>query len=87
MKCPKCGGDSEVLSTRLLISTNSVTRRRHCLARGCGVRFTTHEAIRWADSAAASRSSGSSQLRVDGHASRVAGRSGTCDAPIAAVAR
>lgn len=37
MKC-KCGGETEVLSTR-----NKTVRRRQCLS--CGLRFTTREIL------------------------------------------
>jgi transcriptional regulator NrdR family protein len=44
MKCPKCGSDSEVISTRTLPG-NTVTRRRQCVRPRCRTRFTTHEAV------------------------------------------
>ena len=44
MKCPFCGGtDSKVLDSRNSEESNSIRRRRECLA--CNKRFTTFEAI------------------------------------------
>jgi transcriptional regulator NrdR family protein len=45
MKCPNCASDSEVLSTRTLPRSNTVTRRRRCLGEKCGFRFTTRECV------------------------------------------
>ena len=42
MRCPRCGGESEVLSTRRLAEGYELRRRRLCLGR-CRQRFTTHE--------------------------------------------
>jgi hypothetical protein len=42
MNCLKCGSDTKVLESRLNES-NSVRRRRMCLA--CGERFTTMETV------------------------------------------
>jgi transcriptional regulator NrdR family protein len=74
MKCPKCGSESEVLATRTSPRTNAVTRRRRCLATGCGAKFTTHETVRWVEGGVASRSLGSTQLPV-------AGSTRSCEAP------
>lgn len=44
MKCMFCGcSDSKVIDSRAVEETNSIRRRRECLA--CGKRFTTYENI------------------------------------------
>lgn len=44
MKCLFCGNeDTKVLDSRAVNETNSIRRRRECLA--CGKRFTTYETI------------------------------------------
>lgn len=44
MKCMFCGcSDSKVIDSRAVEETNSIRRRRECLA--CGKRFTTYETI------------------------------------------
>lgn len=41
MRCPKCGGDTNVIESRKPKDQNSVRRRRECVK--CGFRYTTHE--------------------------------------------
>lgn len=44
MKCPYCGNDeSKVYDSRSVEESNSIRRRRECLA--CGKRFTTFETV------------------------------------------
>jgi transcriptional regulator NrdR family protein len=48
MKCPRCGGHSEVLKNRGRDGGHAVQRRRQCLVMACKHRWTTieHEARR-----------------------------------------
>lgn len=43
MKCPFCKGNSRVVDSRSVGNAMAVRRRRLCLSRKCGKRFTTYE--------------------------------------------
>lgn len=47
MNCPTCGGATCVIDTRA--SKEEVRRRRKCLKKRCGHRFTTYERRGWID--------------------------------------
>ena len=44
MQCPYCDfEDTKVIDSRLSETKDAVRRRRECLSRACGKRFTTYE--------------------------------------------
>src|SRR3712207_9381264 len=44
MQCPYCDfEDTKVIDSRLSETKDAVRRRRECLSRSCGKRFTTYE--------------------------------------------
>ncbi len=47
MRCPTCGGDTEVLATRSCQEGFMLRRRRQCLNPKCGERFSTHEIAKY----------------------------------------
>lgn len=45
MVCVYCGGQTEVVNSRLKRKDNQVWRRRHCV--GCGATFSTQESVQY----------------------------------------
>jgi len=43
MRCPFCSAATEVIDSRLADELNHIRRRRKCVSKDCGIRFSTIE--------------------------------------------